>query len=248
MLNLLLILLPIAVYLSPDIVMGFRIEFYFYHSVFMVLAILRYKFNRSKSLLYLGILGVLLMEFYRPGIFPFANFQQVLLYQVFILVISSYYTFRKKLWRKDFIFAIMEPAFVALFGIYFIYVSFPGLLDISPLAFMFSGMVRWAFVYGIVQLLLVVSKLVVGFKYALELDSNQPRFKLLAYCLPKIEASFGINDLAFVSGSRFVPSTVDGRALKQFSTMATRINSLAKHGVPSAGEGKKANRKKSNYR
>ncbi|MCP4727422.1 MAG: hypothetical protein GY863_20460 [bacterium] len=111
---------------------------------------------------------------------------------------------------------------------------------------MYSSLTRWALVYGAVQLILVFSKLIIGLKYALKLDSDQPRFKLLAYCLPKIEASFGINDLAFVTGNRFVPSTTTGRALKQFSTMATRINSLTKHGTPSAGEGKKTKRKKSN--
>jgi len=246
MLNLILIFIPFLIYYLPDYVLGIRIEYAFYPALYCVISVLRYRYNRVKWLLVLGVSGGLLLPFYY--LVPFSQVQHIFLFQVALVITSTYYTFRNKLWKKDFIFAIIEPALIPAFGVYFVVVNFPDLINIAPLTFLYSSITRWALVYGVVQLILVFSKLTIGLRYALILDSDQPRFKLLAYCLPKIEASFGINDLAFVTGTRFVPSTTSDRALKQFSSMATRFNSLTKNGTPSAGEGKRMNRKKSNYR
>ncbi len=155
---------------------------------------------------------------------------------VCICIFSIILNFKNKLWKKDIVFTIMEPAWHFAPCAYIFFTSF---------FYTYRITIYWLTIYISLQLVLVIIKLyIIVYTTSIIKDRNE-RLKLIIVTLPLIKSSFGFNDLNLVLESHIVHSTPLDILQKEIDFMSQRILAITKYDINSL---KKINRVYSEFR
>jgi len=230
MINLIIMLIPLIGY-----------NFHFWFLLFLAVAICRYRFNRYKFLLIFALIGTTI-----TGLFPIIiklNDPQVILlsFQIIVTFWSLIYNIKKRIWKWDVVFFIMEPALLIILSYYFI-TGF-------PLTTVVNRLFYWISVYIVIQVLLILVKIFIAYKISYEAEDFRKRLKLLISYLPHIEPSFGLGDFATSGGAAYCsPPTTLTLCINKVELMKSIVYAEAKgdiDGIKNIKEKKKEYAEKS---
>jgi len=176
-------------------VVGYYIDFQFWTLLFLAVAICRYRFNSNKILFVISIIGTLILSYPKFIFFAGITVNIFLLFQFFIGICSLFYNIKKRIWKWDIVFFIMEPALMIIFVYYFI-TGF-------PITTILYRLYYWISIYIVIQVILILAKIFIAYKISYKAENFRKRIKLLISYLPHIEPSFGLGDFATSRGALY---------------------------------------------
>lgn len=183
-------------------VVGYYTDFHFWVLLFLAVAVCRYRFNQDKTIFVTSIIGTLVLSNPKFIFFAGITVKTFLLFQFFIGIWSLFYNIKKRIWKWDVVFFIMEPALMIIFVYYFI-TGFPVTTILNRLYY-------WISIYITIQVILIIAKVFIAYKISYKAENFWKRLKLLISYLPHIEPSFGLGDFATSGGAMYcsLPTTL----------------------------------------
>lgn len=206
---------------------------FFWHSLFLAMAVCRYNFNKSMLMLNIGLVGVIvcgslpfLWKWLAPVSWNGVSIKIIFGLQIILGLTSIAYSIKNKIWKNDILFTLMEPIYIVFFAGYMIQGGFK--LNIVPQIY------SWIIVYISLQALLLLIKLMVGIKLSVITGSLKKKLKIIMYVLPRLDASFGLNDLELLnpSISRLVQPTSEEIIAKEVELLKEKTLALIKDDYP----------------
>lgn len=187
-----LLLLGFAYFFSKNIMLA---------TIFLMISVIRYRFNVNKNLLYFSLLGnafIIVLPYLIKSPYPVTD----LIILNFILSLWGIYIIAKNgIWKKDIVLTIMDPLLCAvfisnLFGIWYLHI--------------FQIISRWFNLFILLQLFLVIVKLYYCYTLTKNLKNPKERFKMVMVYLRHLNPSFGLNDFLSANEYHIVdPSYID---------------------------------------
>lgn len=178
MINLLTILVPFILYDSGI----------FWILLFLSISFCRYRFNRNRSLFFTSFIGNAALGItlsIHPFYYPLSTMAA---FNIIIIVWSLIYNIKVRIWKQDVVFFTMELILILALG----RTLAPNYSIISIVQLLF----KWTSIYITFQVILIIVKLFIGYQVSTVVKGKMKKLKLLIYCLPRIEASFALNDLS----------------------------------------------------
>lgn len=191
---------------------------YFYLVLIMGFALCRFNVNRSKSLLIASFVFAWLPTIYY-------NYTSEYIYDVdidngilaLILAISVIYNLKKKLWRKDIVFMVMEP----ILAVNFIYFAFTN--TYLPVI---SQFMNWIIIFISFQVVVLAGKYFYAYyNYRIE-PAKLKDFKQFVISLINVDASVGFNDLRNLAYDYSVNQSVSDSIVLEFDSLNTTMYDL----------------------
>ncbi len=211
----------------------FKQSGYAYLILFLFITYARYTYNRNLN--FFIITALVTTFFYSlPLLMMYTVVRDTMIYVYFFnlfdwidiefglqagLAVGSFiYGIWHKFWKNDVVFTILEPIFAIIFGGYVIRGGF----------YLEAGfqMDNWVYAYITFQSILIIIKAVIAMRASTGLRSLHKKWKMLIYSLPKIDASFGFNDLGLLNVSGIVHPTSEEVIIKEVEFMKEKTAAL----------------------
>ncbi|MFC1477608.1 hypothetical protein ACFL6L_03970 [candidate division KSB1 bacterium] len=151
-------------------------------------------------------------------ILPFNYF---LCFHLLIGAASFFYSWYLRLWKRDVVFAFMEP------------ILFIGLMGYSYFNFhmdkIFILIYNWISLYLVIQLVLLTAKVAAGLRLSHAYFDWKMKFRYLIWSFPRIKASFSLNDLSLLGVDHVINPSKPDYLLKELEFTKRKVIALSEN-------------------